>query len=249
MQQQNQLPSYPSQPVPPPTLPQPYPQTGQLVPRQKDGPHWALIIPLILFVLLFLGAAGFGFWAFAERADYKNNVDQKVAAAVKTAEENKAAEKEKEFLEREKTPYKVYKGPATFGSVEVTYPKTWAASVDETGKGGSPISGYFHPNFVPGERSGTAFGLRLEVLEQSYDQLLSQYENEAKQGKVRISPYKAPKVAEVLGARVDGEIERGLNGSTVMFPIRDKTIKISTQSPQFVADFDSIILAQLIFSP
>ena len=39
----------------------------------------ALLIPLILVIVFFLGAAGFGYWAFSERQDYKNNSDAKVA--------------------------------------------------------------------------------------------------------------------------------------------------------------------------
>jgi len=35
----------------------------------------------------------------------------------------------------------------------------------------------------------------------------------------------------------------------ILLPLRDKTLKISTESQQFVGDFDNIILANLKFVP
>lgn len=59
-----------------------------------------LLLPLILVVLFFLGAVGFGYWAFAEREDYKNNSDQKVAIAVAAAEKRTQAADAKVFAEK-----------------------------------------------------------------------------------------------------------------------------------------------------
>ncbi|MCA9331644.1 hypothetical protein KC968_01740 [Candidatus Saccharibacteria bacterium] len=226
-----------------------YPQIGVSASEQKKHHPWGLIIALIIFVLGFLGSSGFGFWAYAQMQDYKNNVDKKVSAAVEQAVEETKAVKEKEFEERSKDPNKKYKGPATFGAVEITYPKTWSATVTE-GDGGTPVNGYFHPDFVPGPKSGTAFALRLEVIEQPYDRVLSTYDSDAKKGSVKVSPYKAGRVQSVLGARLDGEIEKDMQGSTVLFPLRDKTIRISTLSGEsFGKDFNDIVLKNLIFTP
>lgn len=201
-------------------------------------------------MLLFFGAAGFGYWAYGQMQDYKNNSDQKAAAAADAARKETEEAKEKEFAEREKSPYKQYKGPSTYGSLDIMYPRTWSAFVKEATKSSNVgVDGFFHPNFVPSEESGTAFALRVEVLEQPYDQILKRFEADVKRGAVRVSPYTAPKVPGVLGSRVDGEIDRGLNGSMVVFPLRDKTIRISTQSPSFINDFNNIILPNLVFVP
>lgn len=208
-----------------------------------------LIVLLVIFVLTSIGLGIFVFMVSAERDDYKNNSDKKVAAAVEVARQQVSDEKEKEFLEREKNPYKEYKGPSAFGSVSIIYPRTWAAAIDETGKGTSPVDGLMHPNFVPSVNSGTAYALKIEVLERNYAEVLGQFESESKKGTVRVSPFKAAKVPEVLGARVDGEIGRGLDGSMVVFPLRDKTISVSTQSQQFIGDFNNIILPNLLFIP
>lgn len=226
-----------------------YPQMNISASEQKKHHSWGLIIALVVFIVASMGSSGFAFWAYAQMQDYKNNVDEKVAAAVDETRKTTEETKEKEFEERSKSPYKKYKGPATFGAVEITYPKTWAATVDE-GNSGTPVNGYFHPDFVPGPKSATAFALRVEVLEQPYDRVLQSFDGDAKKGAVKVSPYKAPRVQSVLGARVDGEIEKGMIGSAVLLPIRDKTIRIMTLSGQsFGKDFNDVVLKNLIFTP
>jgi hypothetical protein len=234
-----------------------YPYQGQAplgqvptpVGKPKKHSHLVWIVSLVLTVLLFLGALGFGIWAFSERDTYKNKTDAVVAKEVELAVQKNTSEKEKEFVEREKNPFKKYDGPAQFGSVSITYPKTWAAFVTEKATGSSPVDGYMHPGFVPGTDSGTAFALRIEVVDRAYDLELKNLESKVKQGTLTVAPYRAPKVPEVLGARVDGEINKGQKDSMVMFPIRDKTLKITTQSETFLKDFNDIILKELVFVP
>ncbi|MDB5185774.1 MAG: hypothetical protein JWL85_297 [Candidatus Saccharibacteria bacterium] len=241
----------------PPANPQgPYQQGYQnipptsLPPAGKSRRHIDIFLILFIITLVFfLSVAGFAAWAYMERGDYKNNSDKKVAAAIEIAKQETATEKDKEFVEKEKNPYKEYKGPGTFGSINVTYPKTWAAFVTEADKGSSPIDGYFHPSFVPGVNSGTQFALRVEVVNQQYSDVMKQFEGKVKTNKVKVTPYKAPKVPDVLGSRVEGEINTGQKDYMVLFPLRDKTIKISTESDRFVNDFNSIILPNLVFVP
>lgn len=239
------------QPLQPPQMPvqQSYPQAGVSMSEQKKQKPWGLIIALVVFVLAFLGSSGFAFWAYAEMQDYKNNSDQKVAAAVDAAIEETKKVEEQKYAEQSKSPYLKYSGPDTFGRVRFDYPKTWSATVDES-SGSTPVNGFFHRGVVPGPRSGAAFALRLEVLEQPYDRVLGSYESSAKRGTVRVSPFKAERVPAVLGARIDGEVEREKQGSAVVLPLRDKTIRISTLSGQsFGKDFDDVVLKTLEFTP
>lgn len=215
---------------------------------QRDKPL-GLIISLTLAVIFLLGAIGFGFWAYTNMQDYKDNSDQKVAAAVDVAVKEESAKKDAEFVEAEKKPNKTYTGPATFGSVNFSYPKTWSAFVTENN--GSPnIDGYFHPNIVPGLQSGTGFALRVQVLESSYSGEVTKWQGQVKSGKVKVSAYKAPRMQAVTGTRVEGEIQNKLQGILVLLPLRDKTIAISTLSKdQFATDFDNIVLASFTFEP
>jgi len=186
------------------------------------------------------------------RQDYKQNSDKKVAAAVEIAKKQTETAKDNEFLEKEKYPLRHYTGPSAYGSVDIQYPKTWSAYVTESGNGSTPISGYFHPSFIPSTQQGqssNSFALRLEVASTSYDQALKQFDGNIKQGKIKVSPYKAPKVQSVLGARLDGEIVTGKQGSMVLIPLRDKTLKIWTEATNFRGDFDNIIMANIVFVP
>jgi len=186
------------------------------------------------------------------RQDYKDNSDKKVSAAVEIAKKQTETAKDNEFVEKEKNPLRHYTGPSAYGSVDVQYPKTWSAYVTESTNGATPIIGYFHPSFVPSIVTGQAsnsFALRLEVVNTSYDQALRQFESFVKQGKIKVTPYKAPKVPNVLGARLDGEIVTGKQGSMVLIPLRDKTLKIWTEANNFKGDFDNIIMANIVFVP
>jgi hypothetical protein len=208
-----------------------------------------LIIGLSVSILLLLLALGFGYWAYSERGKYKNETDKIVAREVELAEQRVSTAKDAEFVEAEKRPTKPYKGPATFGSIEFQYPKTWSAFMDESGEGNTPVNGYLHPDFVPGLDSGTAFALRVEVEQRGYDAVLKQFDQKVRAGKVTVTPYRAELVPEVLGARVEGEINQGQKDVMVLIPLRDKTIKISTESEVFYKDFNEIILKTLKFVP
>lgn len=217
--------------------------------QMKKHSSLGLIIALVLTVLLLLGAAGFGFWAYGERSKFKNDTDKIVAREVALAEQKVSTAKDAEFVEAEKRPTKAYKGPSTFGSIELEYPKTWSAFITESSQGNTPIDGYLHPDFVPGLQSGTQFALRVEVIQKSYDSEMKQFESKVRSGKVTVTPFRAELVPDVLGARIEGEVNQGQKNIMVLFPIRDKTLKISTESETFYKDFNDIILKTLKFVP
>lgn len=208
-----------------------------------------LLIPLVLALVFFLGTLGFGLWSYAGRQDYKNNVDQKIATAVDVAQKETATSKDNEFIEREKQPLKEYKGPAAYGGVQIRYPKTWSAYVDETAKSGSPLDGYFHPNFVPGLQTDSNFALRIQVVDRSFADELRTYDGQIKAGKATAQPYKPVNVADVVGIRIEGEAVQRKQGIVILLPSRDKTIKISTEAEQYKKDFNENVLPNLSFTP
>lgn len=230
----------------PPGMPPVAPLTAN---SGKHHKPWGLIIALILFVLLFISALGFGFWAYSGRQQYKNEADKITAKAVAVAKLEEATKKDSEFTEKEKNPYKKYEGPDTYGGLDIVYPKTWSAYVVQADRTGTPVDGYFHPGHVPDIKSETAFALRVQVTSQSYEHEMKQFEGKVKSGKVKVTAYAPKNVAGVVGSRVEGEIRNGQKNTMVLIPIRDKTIKLSTESPQFAADFENIILANLKFTP
>jgi len=210
-----------------------------------------LVVPLVLVIVFFLGAAGFGYWAFVSREDYKNNSDAKVAVAVTAAEKRTEAADAKKFAEAEKNPLKSYVGPSAFGAITVQYPKTWSAYVEEAdNSSATPVNAYFHPDFVPNASDqNQSFSLRLQVVNQSYDQVLNTFSGNIKQGKATSAPYKLPKVPNVVGTMVQGQLSSTKQGTMVVLPLRNMTMKIWVDASQFTPDYNNIILPNMSFTP
>jgi hypothetical protein len=68
-------------------------------------------------------------------------------------------------------------------------------------------------------------------------------------GNIKASPIKAENVKGVTGMRFDGKVTPLYSGSVVVFPLRDKTLKIWTEIPGNVPDLNNIVLKNLTFVP
>jgi len=218
----------------------------------ERGSANALFISVILLTVLFVGSASFAFWAFGSRQDYKNNSDAKVAAAVAVANKTTQAADAKQYAEAAKNPLKIYTGPDQFGAVRVSYPKTWGAYVDTAG-GSMPVDAYFHDNYVPSTDSKSTYNLRVQVVADTYSSQLGEFSSYIQQGTVKAAPYALPKVPSVVGTKLTGQINPNdntvTNGTLILLPLRDKTLKIWTESASYANDFNTYILPNLTFSP
>ena len=209
-----------------------------------------LLIPVILLSLLFIGAAVFAVWAYGGRQDYKNNVSDKVATAVASNTKAIQAADATKYAEAAKEPLKTYVGPEAYGSAHISFPKTWSAYVVTATNGTNPIDAYFAPDVVPSVTDlASSFALRVQMTSQSYTQVISQFAQQVAKKTATINPYSLPKVPSVVGVRVDGQISQTKQGSMIILPVRDKTLKIWTESNTFSNDFNNNILANLTFSP
>ncbi len=215
----------------------------------QSGTTDAWFIGFVIVLVLFFGATSFAVWAFMGRSDYKNNVDEKISTAVEAANKELGTVKDKEFAEKEKQPNRTYTGPAAYGTVSISYPKTWSVYVDESGKGSIPLDGYLNPNTVPGLQSGASFATRVQVTSTAYDQEVKRFDSFVKAGKLKASAFRADKVKDIVGIRMEGEVVVGKQGILVILPLRDKTLKVWTESTQFANDFQNTILPSLSFIP
>lgn len=238
---------YTQQPMPPvnPQAPQ-QPMTAAQLKKKHT-----FLIPFVITAVVTVAFIGLFIWAYMGMVDYKNNVTPKIDAAVKVAVQNESTRKDTEFIEKEKNPLKTYTGPDTFGGIVFQYPKTWSAYViqKDPGGGSNPVDGYFHPDYVPDVAGKTAFALHVRVLDKSYDDQLKSLEGKIKSGKVKMVAYNPAKQKAVVGARLDGEINVGQKDHMILLPLRDKTIEISTESDQFLGDFEKTVLETLNFTP
>ncbi|HYG84144.1 MAG TPA: hypothetical protein VD907_04645 [Verrucomicrobiae bacterium] len=211
---------------------------------QQGSLNGLLVMTIVLGVL----AAGFGavmVWALVNYNDQKNNVDSKVAIAVAEAKREQALEDEDKFAEREKEPYRRFIGPDDLGRVEFDYPKTWSVYIGKNGENGR-YEAYLNPNTVPMVRPSQQFALRVIVEDRSYESILKTHETAVKRGELRSSAITA---SGFTGTRLDGKFSNDIEGSMVVFKVRDKTLMLATDATIFKNDFDKIILKTLSFNP
>src|SRR5688572_6627477 len=93
--------------------------------RTQGGYVSGVLTTLVVVTILLVVSLGFGIWAFSVGQDYKNNSDQKAAAAAEEAKATTQAEDAAKYAEEAKNPVKSFVGPADFGGVTFEYPKTW----------------------------------------------------------------------------------------------------------------------------
>lgn len=225
-------------------------QASYQLPKQPSKNRPKIIIAVL--AVLLVAAAGFGAWAFMGKQDYKNQADKKIAAAVETAKTAQAAALQAQFDEKSKSPYKTFAGSATYGSISFNYPKSWSGYLETTSQ---PISAYFYPDIVPGTQSASLYALRVELVSDSYADVIDNFSASIASGSLSSAAYIPPKLKGVanvqIGSKLDGILnpENKSTGSMVVLKVRDKTLKVYTQSPDYIADFNDIILASLTFAP
>ena len=211
--------------------------TGQM-PYPPKQSHVSFVVA-ILMTLCFVGALSFGFWAFAGMQENKSNLNEKIEVAATVAVEKAETAKEVEFAEREKDPSRVFTGPATYGSLSFAYPKTWSVLAEEKSSG-TVLNLYAQPFLLPGVSSDFTYAFRVEILSSAYDKEVAKYSTK-QAGKVTISAFRPTQVPSELGVRITGEVEGTKQGTMILLPLRDKTFRIWTESPEYSADFDAVI--------
>lgn len=220
--------------------------------HNQDGSVSGVGISLIIAIVLLVGAIGFGAWAFNSRQDYKDNVDAKINTAVTAAVAREDKIKDAQFAEDYKKPFKIYQGPEAYGSLMVSYPKTWSAYVDDSGKGKALVDGYFAPNTVPSIiDKNSVFALRVLVIDQPYTQALQQFTSQQSTGKLTISAYALPKLPKVVGVKAVGQLSssQASNVTMIVLPLRSQTLEFWTEGSQYLNDFNNYILPNFTFSP
>ena len=204
-------------------------------------------IVAIIFAITTIGAAGAFVWAYLEKNHYENDTAAIVAEAVNEAKDEQRSEDKANFEIEYQKPYTKFLAPRDFGAVEFEYPKTWAAYNNRYDK--SSYSVYFYPTLVPTINNKTSYALRLDISTRGYDETLKTFESQVTNGALNATPIKTAK-DKYEGMRFDGEVSNDIvNGSVVVFKVRDKTLTLQTDSPDFATQFDEVILPSLTFLP
>lgn len=202
----------------------------------------ALILNIVLMLLVLLFGSVM-IWALVNYFEVKNNLDAKVEEAVLVAKKEQTELNERAFAEREKNPLKNFVSPEDLGRVSFNYPKTWSTYVDKNTGG---FEAYLHPNVVHPKNSQQPYALRVSIEQRSYEQVLSSYKSLVQKGDLRSSPVT---LGEFSGNRLDGTFSKEVQGAMVVFKVRDKTVKLYTESVAYLSDFNTLILKDLSFNP
>lgn len=207
------------------------------LPTKKHFPLLTVVLSSVLALSLI-----FGLWAFASMMDYKGNSDKKSSEAVEKALAIQKSTLEANFEQEAKSPYTVYKTGLEFGSLTFSYPKSWSMYVESSSSNSnSTLDGYAHPGYVPSVSGDTAFALRFQITSRQYSDELKAFDGQIKNSKVTVAPFRPDKVQSVLGSKITGNIESTKNGVLYILPLRDKTIKIWTESTSYSGDLDTLI--------
>lgn len=217
---------------------------GMKIRNKQEGAINFLLVSLIFTIVVLLSVAGFAVWAFTSRQDYKNNSDQKAAAAAEVAKKNAEAAKDNEYLEKEKYPLKSFTAPDNIGKISIEYPKTWSGYISTQDN-----NFFVFDTDVVNANTNALHALRISVEDTEYNSVINQYESQVAQGALSAKAYSLPQVPTVVGVKLDGEVQTGQQGSLVILPLRDKTIKIECQIPDRLKDFNKIILPSVSFNP
>lgn len=201
-----------------------------------------LVIPLVISGIVLIVASVMAVVYYGKYADQRDNNQIVTDAAVKEAEAAQKKKLDADFSEREKLPTRSYTSPTELGSVKLTYPKTWSVYVDLGNN--AEINFYAHPNYVPA--NNVNYALRMSVENKAFADIMKTYESPLKKGDLKATSVQA---SGVKGSRLDGFLKKDQEGSMVVFPLRDKTLKVWTENVEFRGDFDKIVLAALTFVP
>lgn len=223
--------------------------------HNQNGSVNGVGISLIIALVLLVGTATFGIWAFMSRIDYKNHSDQKAHAAVVAQQSQDVVVEKAQLAQDQKQPYYTFQGPSQYGGISFQYPKTWSGFVN----GLSPsnpglLDGYFNPGILTSVNDGTAiFALRIKVLNQAYAQTAQAFNAQVggKKG-ITAKPYSLPLVPNVVGLEVSGALNVVPAGSTatmIVLPERTYTIEVWTDGTTNLGDFNNTILKNFSFSP
>jgi hypothetical protein len=207
-----------------------------------------LLLGLIAVSILFVIALIFAVSQMSKVSDYEKNLEEKVA--VQVAEEAKVIEDEKqaEFDEREKAPYKFWTSPTQYGSIKVGFPKTWSyyLSLDESAGASTAVNLYAYPDYVPEISRDQRYALRMTLETADYNRILDGYRKDSERTGLEIGTVQ---ISNVSGIKIRGLIERDVSGTLVVFPIRDKVLTVWTESRDYESDFENIVLKNLSFIP
>lgn len=199
------------------------------------------IIAIIILALTTVTFLGLFIWMFVQFNDVRTDVNGQIAVAVAEAVDKNSMQLEEEFSEREKDPYKTFSGPADYGQLTFEYPKTWSAYVASDASKGGTFNAYFNPGQVDPIENDSINALTVSIMDEDFEKVAAKYQSYVERKDSGLT-MKTESYDGFTVNRYDGTIPNtSLQGSIVIFKIRDKTVVLKTDSMLFVEDFNKLL--------
>ncbi len=208
---------------------------------KHTAPIWVAIVLGVLLVI----AVGSFVWAFMGYNTYKNDAQSKIDIAVEEAKKVQAEDLEKGFQSQRDRLFNTYKSDPSLANIQIQYPRDWSLYLEQSTSSKTQIDAIFHPTVVE-KKDPSSYALRLQLFQELYNEVVDDYQNAIENGEIKAQPITSN---GVNGIRLEGAIDKDhSNAALVIFPIRDKTLVITTESRDHLTVFNDAI-AKLIFTP
>ncbi len=220
--------------MPPQGVPQ-MPQMPQSVPQNSPNNKFNSKLSIIGFSLAILFGLILAFVGY-KYFDLKSNFDKKLEQEKSIAVLKRSQALNQEFIEREKQPFTQFVAPEDLGRLAFSYPKTWSVYIAQNSA--SSYKAYLNPKKIRPINSSSRYALRLEIKNRSYEVVKHQFDSLVKSGKLKLEVVKINGQNSIL---LRGKFNQYIEGSAVVFKLRDKTVILSTDAKQFETDFAKIV--------
>jgi hypothetical protein len=203
----------------------------------RQGRAMIITVVLLVLVLLIETAALVMVYGASEKSKSILESARQKSYQQGQSDQKRADEERFELLNR--SPYRSYKAPIIFGGFEIKFPKNWNVYSVENSNSPQQINLTAHPDFVK-QVSGidNVYALRVLLVRTPYDQMMKQHQDDVKQKKIKLSSIT---ISGIEGSRYEGKFDGKHDGSTVLLPVRDKTIVIATDDKRFLPEFNQIL--------
>ncbi|MBQ1373296.1 hypothetical protein IIY66_00625 [Candidatus Saccharibacteria bacterium] len=214
---------------------------------QKSASGLIKTIVIVILALVSVTFIGLFIWMFLQYNEVQEDVDYKISLAVAEAKDEQGEQDRIRYENDIKYPLRTFSGPADYGQLTFEYPKTWSVYVESDAANGGDFLAYFNPGQVNTVSKDTINALRVSILDDSYEDVVSKYQRavDAKDSNLAVQAVtigNEEKGIQVTANRYTGTIPNtDLSGYIVIFKIRDKTVIMQTDSVLFEADFDALL--------
>lgn len=205
---------------------------------QKSKRNLIETIVLVVVSLIAVLFVGLFIWKYLEWDSVKTDVDGQIDAAVALAISENTTKLENEFLEREKYPYKTFSGPADYGSLNFEFPKTWNTYIAQDAANGGNFEAYLNPGEVQPVSTQTINALRVQILDQAFENVARNYENLTNSGQLSVT---TRPVGSAVANVYTGTLPNNIRGIATIFKVRDKTILIQTDAELFAEEYYKLL--------